>query len=291
MSEAVEKWVASLHAEKRSDKEVRGKRAMMLRFANELNWNSVADITREQVSEVKSMLGDRSPRYINNSLSRLSVFLKFCIQCGWIQDNPADHIDRPANKTGQGQRPFTLEEVERLIKITPIPRCHLYQFAAFSGMRWRECSLLRWSMYVADATKPHLILPDNLVKNKKGGPYPLLPLAAEAVASMMYDGRRPEDPIFQRPDPNTINTDMKRAGVPKHDIHGQAASFHSFRHFFSRELDEHDLPLEDIQILMRHSDIRTTQRIYLDKQIFRARDRAAEALGVAKTIPKSRRTT
>ena len=59
------------------------------------------------------------PQSRSNKLSRLRTFFRWCVECGWIQSNPAKGLARPIFERKQAI-PFTQDEVEKLLWSTEL---------------------------------------------------------------------------------------------------------------------------------------------------------------------------
>ena len=61
----------------------------------------------------------------------------------------------------------------------------------------------------------------------------------------------------------TMERDLKRAGIAKKDAAGKTADFHSLRYFFCTEMGKR-LTIQKVRVLMRHANIKQTCDTYMD---------------------------
>jgi integrase len=63
----------------------------------------------------------------------------------------------------------------------------------------------------------------------------------------------------------TFRKDLLNAGIPVRSESGEKVDFHALRGTFRMFLHRHQVPLEAVVLLMRHSDSRLAMREYLDE--------------------------
>jgi hypothetical protein len=92
---------------------------------------------------------------------------------------------------------------------------------------------------------------------------PMLPECTAAIRQRWLECK-PTEPIFPRiPRSQTLHKDLKRAKIRRLDDEGRTVDFHSLRYFFCT-LGARVLPIQVVQRLMHHRDIRETCNLYLD---------------------------
>ena len=76
----------------------------------------------------------------------------------------------------------------------------------------------------------------------------------------------PKDRVFKDGVPRcvTLKKDLKAAGIQYIDESGRYADFHALRYTFNTWLQTNGVPPRMAQELMRHSDRRLTDQVYLD---------------------------
>ncbi len=281
VSRALGEWIAMLTADRHSAREIGLKRSCVNRFTEQLGWEHVSDITREDVLSAKGLMTGVSPKTVRLNLSRFKKFMDFCVEAGYATENPAASVPLPPLIAGEGQRGFTQDEVDALLATTPEPRRHIYRLAAYTGLRWSELRRLRWRHVFLHADEPHLVLPAAITKNRRREVLPLLAPAIPALRGVLDARTGPDASVFKMCDERTIISDMERAGVAVVDDHDRRASFHSFRKFFGTALARGGANPNLIQRLMRHSSFETTRKIYIEAGQIDGRQDAEAALSVA----------
>jgi integrase len=204
--------------------------------------------------------------------------------------NPMEHTkaggQRKKNRIVQGlsireqkvrasnEHAYTLEEVADMIKKLPEPARTVCAVAAFTGLTRSELRGLKWTDY--DGKEMH-------VQRKIVGPHEgptkteeretsifVVPLVREILAK--YKKQFPpagDGWIFRgnklyRP----LDLDnLSRRDIPQH-INGAWFGWHAFRRGTGTRLYEADVRDKDVQMILRHADIRTSMAYYIkpDKQ-------------------------
>ena len=79
----------------------------------------------------------------------------------------------------------------------------------------------------------------------------------------------PKDRVFKDGAPRcvTLKKDLKTARIPKIHEGGRYTDFHALRYTFSTWLQANGVPPRIAQELMRHSDRRLTDQVYLDTSL------------------------
>lgn len=279
IEEALSLWEASLRTDSTSEKEIRNKVAAVRYFAEADGWAVPADATFQSIDASKSAMVGKSSKTIRNQISRLAVFLDYCVGQGWIETNPARLVKPPKLVRGDGVRALSTEEVNRLIKAVPDRSPHrrlVYGAAAWTGLRQSELAQLR-QKHVVLAGRPHLDLPASLTKSRMRQRVPLLDQAVPFLAATRTTGTMPDDLVFKMPDPQTFNRDLERAGIPKLDERGLRAGFHSLRKHLATALAQAGVDIYSAQELMRHADINTTRKYYMDDKFIEIGDKVRTA--------------
>jgi hypothetical protein len=115
---------------------------------------------------------------------------------------------------------------------------------------------------------------------KKGPRTESLFLCGISAVLIWYQGsdsnRRPTDSnrVFADGVPRckTLRKDLKAAEIPYVDETGRYADFHALRYTFNTWLQTNGVPPRMAQELMRHSDQRLTEKVYLDTTLLPLQD-------------------
>ena len=136
-------------------------------------------------------------------------------------------------------------------------------------MRYGELSELVWKDITFDGENSHVLVRASISKNKKETRIPLIQELEELLASFRPQDAKPTDRVFKEGVPRcaTLRKDLKAAGIPYIDESGRYADFHALRYTFNTWLQTNGVPPRIAQELMRHSDRRLTDQVYLDTSL------------------------
>lgn len=205
----------------------------------------------------------KSPKTIHNALGTLRACYNAAVDAELIAANPVRKWPMPRLDDPDIQiiTPDEVAEVVRIIREW-CPRIYppVY-WIALTGNPPSDTVALQWSQVDLDAS----FVRRTRIKTRRLMRYPIPP---EAVA-LLRAQRRDSDLVFitdkGRPfDANRLTMTMqhwrKKAGFQKH------IGLYTLRHSFcSHMLNIHNCPVQDVQVLMGHADIKTTMR-YLHDQ-------------------------
>ena len=150
------------------------------------------------------LIGQLSTSSINHELKILRIAFNSACRAGLMQANPAIQVENLHEKqkhgaeAKKGRRPFTMEEIQKLLSVADQEWCDMILFGLYSGQRLGDLSTLTWGnlhlaeqelRFVSKKTRRNVILPLaqpllRLIKKwtKGKGASPLFPSAAEAAA-------------------------------------------------------------------------------------------------------------
>ena len=94
-------------------------------------------------------------------------------------------------------------------------------------------------------------------------------MVEDLLADFKPDAAKPKDRVFKDGVPRcvTLQKDLMAAGIPYFDESGRYADFHALRYTFNTWLQTNGVPPRMAQELMRHSDRRLTDQVYLDTSL------------------------
>jgi len=169
------------------------------------------------------------------------------------------------------RRDILPEEMRALVEVVSgTPRAPLYLFAALTGLRRSELAGLRWRDYRRD--EGTIVVPASLSKSRVEAELPLHPEAIEAIESLRGGEETPQGRVFQSmPPAKLFYRDLAAAGIqaidatgrPVEDAGGTVVDFHSLRGTAATVLVRAGVKPLHLKRLMRHADIKTTDRHYL----------------------------
>ena len=151
-------------------------------------------------------------------------------------------------------------------------RALLYWAAATTGFRSEELGAWTWEDLNLEGNSPRVELSGRFTKNRRDANIPLQPFIADALKAKrkhiaVTTGKLPgpRNKVFHIPDglAEHVRRDAVHAGILKdHRPAYRRLDFHSLRYSCVRILRELKVPVEIVQKVLRHSDIRLTLELY-----------------------------
>ena len=249
----------------------------LLPWAKHRGLTRLRDLTAPELVNFRATWGNNGLT-ANRKLSRLAGFFAFCIQNGWLTENPAARVKRST----VGSLPtgwFPKPEFQRIIDAT-------YAYGDWRGGRdfhYRAdrlralVLLMRWSgLAIQDAvTLERERLSDDdklfLYRAKTGVPVqvPLPPDIATMLRALPSDNAR----YFfwsGNGDPQTACKGWRRsltrlftvANIRKPDGTLKRCHAHMFRDTFAVELLNKGVPIDRVSLLLGHSSVKVTEKHY-----------------------------
>jgi integrase len=254
-----------------------------------------------RTSDAQKILADiarQNPWLLRSTLhhlrSLLSAIFKHAIQQGYLNGpNPIRDVGVPSAPEGDETHAYSLEEVARMLTYLPEPAYTIAALAAFTGLRRAELAGLLWENYDGEKLYVTRSVWEGYVNEPKTrrskAPVPVIPALARILdAYRLRCGNPRSGPMFSSTakTPLNMNNVLNRVILPAlnkceacrkgHAEH--AGADHEFKrdrirpdwhgwHAFRRGLatNLHRLGVNDktIQAILRHSNIVTTQNIYI----------------------------
>lgn len=178
----------------------------------------------------------------------------------WDNNRLSGVVSASRAKRAKPRRAFTPDELARLVAAAGARspgRRLVYRLAAATGLRRSELRRARRSDFNEAADPPVARL---RAEATKAGRDEVLPLTPDAVDALREWGNRP---LPKTPDWRTFENDLKRAGIAKGpDDRGRWVCFHCLRLTYCVALAK-ALPIQEVQLLMRHKSIQLTTDTYL----------------------------
>ena len=254
--EALEKFIADCEARNLKPNTIAKYRRLakgLEAYASRKSFAHIRDLTTDALRNLRATW-HYHPRTVSKTLEKLRSFFKFCIENDWITKNPAQHIKAPEVRPNP-TLPFTEKEVRDIIANTEFRPATFFHLLLHSGLRIIDAATLR----------PERIQEDKLLlyQQKTGQPV-WVPLPPDLMADL---GKLPLTGGFyfavESDKPPSIAEYYRQklakagesAGVPH-------AHPHRFRDTFAVNLLQAGVPLEEVSILLGHTDIKTTQQSY-----------------------------
>jgi integrase len=307
--EALEKYLGELERQGRSGSHLRDVRQILGRVRQWAGWKSVGDVSADRMSAYlrwlategwprgkKEKPAGRSPRTQNHHLKKTRSFLAWCVDQGWLAQNPLArvklvHVRQSGRK--HLRRALSSEELARLFGQADAwaeadaryggQRALLYRVAAFSGFRRSELLRLLKEDCTPIGDRPRWHVSGERTKNGQPAKLPMTPECAEALRAQ-WESLPADSTLFtSAPNMATWRADLLRARedwlgeaegeerqrregsdfLRYRDGRGRVADFHALRYTFCALLARR-LPIEVVIKLMRHSSIQLTSDVYLE---------------------------
>jgi len=210
---------------------------------------------------------------------RLIGFLKFCVECGWIQTNPAKTMRRVKADPVPTDY-FPCDEFQKIVEATYAYREQGYAECCNHSTRLRIMALLmRWSgLRISDAVaveRSRLVDNNLLLYQAKTGTPVFVPLPADVAESLrtIPPGPKPNPRYFfwsGNGDPCSAVKDWQRsfrrlfkvANITKADGTRKRCFPHMFRDTFAVELLLAGMPIDQVSVLLGHSSVKITEKHY-----------------------------
>lgn len=240
-------------------------------------WEALRDISSPRMTEYlneRSRQGIASTTQDENLLvSRL--FVAWCIEMGWIRENPLSAVKRIGKKKAykrRKRRAFTRQELQALLEHCPERRRIVYLTAALSGYRLNELRRMETDDLNPLGEQPEWKLRAEIDKSRVLHRVPMLKELAAILAPYWQARVKAEVKWSPRlfshggkglvPHWSSFRVDLRRAGIKLQDEQGRWIVFHSLRYTFCQMLALAGVPMPVVQQLMRHSSITLTADLY-----------------------------
>lgn len=257
-------------------------------------WANAQDASALTAENVLDWLSERSQqgvagKTLNNQTMILRSLSRYALSRKLIAEDPTEDVELAATvDSDSGSRALSPTEIGRLIHLASMPnpydrryttsRAHAYRLLATTGLRRREAKYLTWGEVKLDDGMPRLELKASRTKARKMQTLPLSPEAAAVfrqIRSELPKPARAEDRVLPSfPELITLKTDCDRAGIDRQDV-----GFHSFRKAWISYAAQHMSPAQ-LRTVARHSDLRTTQRSYIDPTLIDTEGALREMPGI-----------
>ncbi len=219
----------------------------------------------------------------------LGAFYKYCLKGGSVIRNVMDSVSRPVHKKTEKKESLTLADRTKLLDdFKRDKKLFIYVFAMFTGMRQGE--ILALTHKDIDLENNVIDVNKSLNKVKMGKKYQVvisspktpesirqIPLVGSLVASLKEhiekEKKKHERQGVHFSENNLLFTSNTCTSLRNDHLTGRwkkyqesvgidAINFHGLRHTFCTLLAEQGVQIKTAAVLMGHSDINTTAKIY-----------------------------
>ena len=252
----------------------------------------------------------RSPHTVESYMRTLQAALNWGHKMGWLADKVTlDLLDVDDDSETFKGRPLIVDEFESMLaacQVVSPDGSETWQFLLRglweSGLRLGEVMNLSWD---DDARiRPLktrgggylLKIPSKQKKSRKAQEVPTIPAFAELLDEVHNEDRtgwifnpaplRRWPRRLSEPQAGRIITRIgTEAGIVVNE-HGKFASAHDLRRSFGQRMADAGLPPRDLQAIMRHSSLATTEKYYLRHRAIDQAERIAAHLGTSEERQK-----
>jgi integrase len=221
-------------------------------------------ITSEDVQRLKSRLGNRAPKTVNNVLAVLSVLLKKAVEWDVIERLPCAMRLLPIPKPSAGFYDF--DDYERLVEAARAEANGylIVLLGGDAGLRCGEMMALEWQD--VDLQKRQLCVQRSdwkgHVTTTKGGRLRYVPMTVRLAAALRAHRHLRSARVLYQADGAPLSADIVKHHVERAARRAQLTTngVHRLRHTFCSHLAMRGAPARAIQELAGHQDLTTTQR-------------------------------
>lgn len=222
---------------------------------------------------------EKAGKTLQNYAESLRAFCRWCVQRGYLEDNPLKAL-APFDTTPQTRRrAMTPDEIRRLLKVAPEHRRILYEVAFCSGLRANE--LRNLTAAHLDERRCGVYLDGAWTKNRRPGFQPLPRTLVRRLRAFAESGEVmrlyrkhysrketqlsiPEDRLLYVPHhpSDAMDKDLKAAEIPKHLPGEGKLDFHACRVAYISFVLQMGANVKEAQSLARHSTPDLTMNVY-----------------------------
>lgn len=264
----------------------------LIEFCEQRGKTFLKQVTFEDLSEYRA-LWKYAPSSTAVKLGRLKRFFRFCVEARWISESPATHLRRP-KVPPSATLPFTREQMTQILAASE-------RYKDYPGKREANAKRLKALLLVLRYTglriSDAVMLEDAqleegrifLYRQQKTGEPVYVPIPAFVHQALTpLPGRTSKQYFFWNGTSKlrsaiglwqaTLERLFRFAGITHIPAEGVAprrwqrrllkdgrpvrAHAHMFRDTFAVELLLSGVPMEDVQILLGHTSIKTTEKAY-----------------------------
>lgn len=185
-------------------------------------------------------------------LRALSALFNRAVIWGLVQQNPVKLVEKPKDRKEKPVVWYTKEELQRLYEASG-HKADWWRLMANTGLRAAEARHLKWT----DIRDKRLHVLSREGARTKSGHWRQIPLSkgAEAALKALRKANANSEyvlpPMHSKSLSRACKADLKRAGL--------GGSLHCLRHTFGSTLASAGVPLREIQALMGHASMKTTE--------------------------------
>lgn len=234
-------------------------------FKGQLGLLNLSDLNGSLARVEKALRGllqkGKAPKTVNNYRESIAAFCDWCVDREYLASDPLKKLRAYERRALSERRALTRKEVASLLKAAPPHRRLVYELALGTGLRRKEIASLTPRNLPAE---DHAITLDPAwTKNRRGGTQPVSKGLFDQLQA--FCAGKPADEILFPINDHIVryfDADIRTAGVEKLTAEGKI-DFHALRATFGTLLLESGANPKEVQVLMRHSSMEMTTKLYM----------------------------
>jgi integrase len=244
-----------------------------VKYVEQLNDSVVNNFINERLKIHKKSGKKLKKASINRDIFTLRAILKWGYKNRYLNSNFYDLIETFSEDDSQKKRPFTNDEIQKIIDNTSYPQREAHILSIWHGMRAGEicaleCNDFVWDKqaYIKIRNKPHL---NKFVKNNSSQrDVPIHPIWREHLFKTWLKAKKKSNfflltflnqPISPKGLSSYTRKLFKTLKMPKGEV-----SFHSGRHTYATRIKDGGGSLNMASKSLGHSNTRITESVYTE---------------------------
>jgi integrase len=276
----LKKWQIYLESNEKSKHHVRESVQKVARIIDACNFIIPSDINSKRIEIWRTELRNKgkSCKYLNSQLAAFKSFISWMYSQDYISGNPLKNI-KPLSEHKDKKYPrraLTENEVNLLITktinaekrcgVTGFERSLIYRLALNTGLRFKEIYTLKRRDFIFSDIS-YVSISSSNTKNQKPDECPFCPELAKDLKRYFEDNpAMPQTKAFSKlwkdSGSELLLLDLKLAEIEIVNDEGKI-DFHSLRHTFVTMAALAGISPQELQKMMRHSDINLTMKYYV----------------------------
>ncbi len=268
VADLLEMFIAELECLGRSSDYTRHVSARVLSLIKACGWVRLRDVNSESFRQWRKGKS-ASVKTLNEYQNAIVALLNWVKKTKGVNVTAFDSVEHISARGRQSfeRRALSVHEASALLASAPLKRRVAYAFALFTGLRRGEIAALEWRDIHLDEHQPFVSVRASTTKNGKPATIPMHPDLVSIVTEWRGSGVDTDGLFLPRGVPENEHGlwhDLKAAGIVRVDESGRRVDFHSLRHTTCTLLQVAGVPSRIVMEIMRHSDIRLTNKVYTD---------------------------
>jgi integrase len=154
--------------------------------------DDIQTISRSDIVTYRGVLSRRlSAKTVNHRIKTLRSIFEFAVRQRYVWENPATHVKGIRNNEPRVRRPFTIEEVRKLLAVADPEWATLIKLGLYTGQRLGDLARLTWANVDLQRGVIELVTR----KTEKRVVIPMAPTLADHLRSFKKPSAAPDAPV------------------------------------------------------------------------------------------------